>query len=155
MIRRDLLIAAGAAAALAWTPAPARAQRQRMTAYRTPSCECCMGWVRHIEQAGFDVRVVEQPDLGPAQRRAGVPRELAGCHVATIGRHAFSGHVPAAAVLRFLEAPGRWRGLAVPGMPLGSPGMEVDGQAQAYEVYAFGQDGRAELFARARGTEIL
>lgn len=156
MYRRDLLIGTGAALALAWLPASARAERPRLVTYRTPNCGCCLGWVRHMEQAGFDVRVVDQPQLDPVQRSAGVPPELAGCHVALLGPHSFSGHVPAAAVRRFLADPGSWRGLAVPGMPLGSPGMEVEGrEPQTYEVHAFGQDGQHELFARARGGDLV
>lgn len=156
MYRRDLLTGAGAALALAWLPAPARAERERMVAYRTPGCECCLGWVRHMEQAGFDVSMTERTQLDPVQRSAGVPPGLAGCHVALLGRHSFSGHVPAAAVRRFLADPGAWRGLAVPGMPLGSPGMEVEGrEPQTYEIHAYGQDGRHELFARARGEALV
>ena len=114
---------------------PARANRPTLVIIRTPGCECCLGWVRHMEQAGFDVRVVEQPRLGPAMRGAGVP---------------------AAAVQRFLAAPGRWRGLAVPGMPLDSPGMEMEGQEdQTYEVRVFRSDGHHELFARARGADLF
>lgn len=154
--RRKLLAGAGAALVLPWLQAPASAARQSLTTYRTPGCDCCLGWVRHMEQAGFEVRVVEQPRLDAVQRSAGVPPELAGCHVAMLGQHSFSGHVPVAAVRRFLDAPGDWRGLAVPGMPVGSPGMEMEGQQpQAYDVHAFGRDGRHELFARARGADLV
>ena len=156
MFRRDLFIGMGAALAAASPPVLARAERPRMTAYRTPSCGCCLGWVGHMRQAGFDVRVVDLARLDPVQRGAGVPPELEGCHVALLGPHSFSGHVPAAAIRRFLADPGTWRGLAVPGMPLGSPGMEVEGrEPQTYEVHAYGQDGRHELFARARGGDLV
>lgn len=156
MFRRDLFIGAGAALAAASLPALARAERPRMTAYRTPSCGCCLDWVGHMRRAGFDVRVVDLARLDAVQRSAGVPPELEGCHVAMLGPHSFSGHVPAAAIRRFLADPGARRGLAVPGMPLGSPGMEVPGrEPQAYEIYAYGQDGRHELFARARGGDLV
>lgn len=156
MYRRDLLIGAGAVLTLAWLPAPARADRPHLSAYRTPSCGCCMSWVRHMRQAGFNVRVTDLPTLDAVQRSAGVPPELEGCHVAMLDRYSFSGHVPAAAIQRFLADPGQWRGLAVPGMPLGSPGMEVEGrEPQTYEIYAYGQDGRHELFAKARGGTLV
>lgn len=156
MFRRRMLAGAGPALALSWLPSPARATREPLVTYRTPGCECCLGWVRHMEQAGFEARVVEQPRLDAVALSAGVPPELAGCHVAMLGRHSFSGHVPVAAVRRFLAAPGDWRGLAVPGMPVGSPGMEVEGQQpQAYGVHAFGRDGRHDLFARARGADLI
>lgn len=154
MFRRDLFIGAAAALTAAFLPLPARAERPRMTAYRTPGCDCCLGWVQHMRRAGFEVRVVDLARLDAVQRSAGVPPELEGCHVALLGPFSFSGHVPAAAVHRLLADPGPWRGLAVPGMPLGSPGMEVDGrEPQTYEVYAYGQDGRHELFAKARGGD--
>ena len=156
MFRRDLFIGAGATLSLACLPAPARAERPRMTAYRAPSCGCCLSWVQHMRRAGFDVRVVDLQRLDPVQRGAGVPPELEGCHVAMLGPYSFSGHVPAAAVRRFLADPGTWRGLAVPGMPPGSPGMEVGGRdPQTYEVYAYGQDGRHGVFARARGGDLV
>lgn len=156
MFRRNMLAGAGTVLALPWLHRPAWAARQPLTTYRTPGCECCLGWVRHMEQAGFEVRVVEQPRLDVVQRSAGVPPELAGCHVAMLGQHSFSGHVPVAAVRRFLEAPGEWRGLAVPGMPAGSPGMELEGQPlQAYDIHAFDGDGRRDLFARARGATLI
>lgn len=156
MYRRDLFIGAGAALTLAGLPAPARAESPCLVTYRTPSCGCCMSWVRHMRQAGFDVRVVDLPKLDAVQRSAGVPPELEGCHVALLDRYSFSGHVPAAAVQRFLAGPGQWRGLAVPGMPLGSPGMEMEGrEPQTYEIHAFGQDGRHELFAKARGGDLV
>ena len=115
MFRRDLFIGAGAALGLACVTAPARAERPRLTAYRTPNCGCCLGWVGHMRQTGFDVRVVDLARLDPVLRGAGVPLELEGCHVALLGPHSFSVHVPAAAIRRFLADPGAWRGLAVPG----------------------------------------
>ena len=109
-----------------------------------------------MAQAGFDVRMEERPRADPLRRTSGAPPGLVGYHVGLHDRYAFEGHVPAAAVQRFLANPGPWRGLAVPGMPLGSPGMEVEGrEPQTYEVYAFGQDGKRELFARARGGNLV
>lgn len=130
--------------------------RPRMRVFRDPGCDCCRGWVRHMEQAGFDVRLEERPRTDPVRRSSGAPPELIGCHVALYDRFAFEGHVPPAAVRRFIADPGPWRGLAVPGMPVGSPGMEVDGvPAQTYEVFRYDQAGHQEVYARAQGGELL
>ena len=156
MYRRDLLIGAGAVLTLTSLSAPAWADRPQLVAYRTPNCGCCLGWVEHIRQAGFAVRVVNLPQLDAVHRTAGVPPELASCHLSLLDRFAFSGHVPAPAIRRFLASPGSWRGLAVAGMPVGSPGMEVQGQRpETYEVRAFGQDGHHERFAQARGGNLM
>lgn len=108
-----------------------------------------------MEQAGFAVRMEERPRADPL-RRTGAPPHLMGCHVGLHGRFAFEGHVPAAVVERFLADPGPWRGLAVPGMPVGSPGMEVEGmEPQPYDIVRFDQAGRWERYARATGTVLL
>lgn len=131
-------------------------ERPRMRVYRDIGCECCRGWTRHLERAGFDVSVEERPRTDPVRRSSGAPPELMGCHLALYDRFAFEGHVPVAAIKRFLADPGPWRGLAVPGMPVGSPGMEVEGMpAQAYDIHRFDQSGRHEVYARAKGGELL
>lgn len=109
-----------------------------------------------MAQAGFDVRMEERPRADPLRRTSGAPSGLVGCHVGLHDRFAFEGHVPAAAVRRFLADPGPWRGLAVLGMPVGSPEMEVEGMApQTYDVVRFDQTGRSELYARARGGDLI
>jgi hypothetical protein len=100
--------------------------------------------------------MVDSTDLDAARRAAGVPEDLAGCHtgMTTDGRLVVEGHVPAFALRRFLDAPGGWRGIAVPDMPIGSPGMEMPGTApRPYTVLVFAADGRREPFARARGDQ--
>jgi hypothetical protein len=87
---------------------------------------------------------------------AGVPPELAGCHTTLFGTLVAEGHVPAAAITRLLAAPGKWRGLAVAGMPIGSPGMEVpNAPAETYDIWAFAADGTRRVFARAQGDRLL
>jgi hypothetical protein len=111
-----------------------------------------------MEQAGFDVRIEERPPTDPVRRASGAPRELMGCHTAFSfhDRLAFEGHVPAEAVRRFIAAPGPWRGLAVPGMQVASPGMEVQGvPAQTYEVFRYDHFGHHEVFARAKGADLV
>ena len=131
-------------------------ERPRMRVFRDPGCECCRGWARCLEEAGFDVHVEERPRTDPVRRSSGAPPELMGCHTAFYDRFAFEGHVPVAAIIRFLADPGLWRGLAVSGMPVGSPGMEVEGvPAQTYEIHRYDHAGRHEAYATAKGGELL
>lgn len=149
--RRILLAAPLVALAL-----PARASAPSIEAFRDPGCGCCEGWAEHLRAAGFRVTMTDHRDLPSLRRGAGVPEDLAGCHFARMGPYVLEGHVPAAAVRRFLAAPGGWRGLAVPGMPMGSPGMEMPGHApETYAIVAFGRAGRDPGWATARGDALL
>lgn len=148
--RRSIL----ATAALAALPIPAFAQpATRISVWRAPGCGCCEGWAEHLRADGFAVVLEDAPDLRAVRRAAGVPEDLAGCHTGLLGdRVVIEGHVPAGALRRFLAGQGQWRGLAVPGMPLGSPGMEVPGAApEIYTVFAFAADGRRAPFMTVRG----
>ena len=130
MHRRTLLLAAPALLAVKAQAAPVR----DVTVYKTPWCGCCGGWVTHMRRAGFRVQVIEREDLAPVRARLGVPAALASCHTATTGGYALEGHVPPADVLRLLKEKPKALGLAVPGMPLGSPGMESPtGERQPFE----------------------
>lgn len=144
-----LPLAAHAASARATTAPP-------IEAFRDPGCGCCEGWAQHLRAAGFRVTMTDHRDLPSLRRGAGVPEDLAGCHFARMGRFVLEGHVPAAAVRRFLATPGDWRGLAVPGMPMGSPGMEMPGHSpETYVIVAFGSNGRDPAWATARGDALL
>ena len=157
MLRRDLLTVGVTGLLLTQFSRTASAQPQSLLrVVRDPGCDCCAGWARHMEQNGFDVRMEERPRTHPLRRTSGAPPGLVGCHVGLLDQFAFEGHVPAAAVRRFLADPGSWRGLAVPGMPVGSPGMEIAGTPpQAYDVVRFDLAGRSELYARARGGDLV
>lgn len=115
---------------------------------KTPTCGCCNDWVTHIRQAGFRVTVANAADVTPVARRLGVPEDLRSCHTASVGGYAIEGHVPAADIRRLLRARPAAAGLAVPGMPMGSPGMEHGGHRQPYEVLLFTRAGRRSVFAR-------
>lgn len=109
-----------------------------------------------MRKAGYSVRVTETPNLAAVRTKAGVPADLAGCHTTLFGTLVAEGHVPAAAIARLIAAPGNWRGVAVAGMPIGSPGMEVPNmQAETYDIWAFTADSTRQLFARARGDRLL
>lgn len=120
-----------------------------MTVYRDPSCGCCEAWAEQARGQGFDVRVIDRPDMPAIKRQHGVPEELSSCHTAILAGYAIEGHVPFADVRRLLTSkPSGVRGLAVPGMPRGSPGMEMpDGSKDPFEVMAFDAEGRARVFS--------
>lgn len=119
-----------------------------MTVYKTPSCGCCVDWVDHLRSEGFEVRVHDVADTMPIAMRLGVPIDLRSCHTAEIDGYAIEGHVPAREIRRLLAERPDVAGLAVPGMPLGSPGMEIDDRREAYDVILFDRTGRVESYAR-------
>lgn len=118
-----------------------------MVVYRSPACGCCYDWAEHMRQAGFQVQVEDRNDLAPIKAEMGVPSDLSSCHTARIGDYVIEGHVPAADVRRLLAERPDVRGLAVPGMPVGSPGMEGP-RPDRYSVVAFDGEGGREVFAR-------
>ncbi|HVI60278.1 MAG TPA: DUF411 domain-containing protein [Luteimonas sp.] len=140
--------APAAQAALETTDAAPKAL-PRMTVHKSPTCGCCSAWIEHVQKAGFTVDVHDMDDLGPVKERLGVPYAKGSCHTAEIGGYLIEGHVPAADIKRLLEEKPDARGLVLPGMPLGSPGMEVpDGRQQPYTVELVRQDGTTVPFAQ-------
>ena len=124
------------------------AQPAEMTVYRDPGCGCCEQWAALAKQAGYKVSLVDRTDMRAVKRRYGVPEQLAACHTAIVGNYAVEGHVPFADVARLLrDKPRDVKGIAVPGMPVGSPGMEVPGAAkQPFKVMAFDSSGGIREF---------
>ncbi len=114
--------------------------------YKTPTCGCCSKWIDHLESHGFEVRAHDLRDLSQLKRDHGVPRELASCHTAIVDGYVIEGHVPASDVARLLEERPAVRGLAVPGMPIGSPGMEGP-RPERYHVYSFDSSGARQVFS--------
>ena len=115
--------------------------------YKSPTCGCCGKWVTHMEDAGFSVEVENRRDLAPIKHELGVPGRMQSCHTAKVGDYIVEGHVPADLVKRMLDEKPDIKGLAVPGMPMGSPGMEGP-RKDPYNVIAIGNDGRFQVFAR-------
>ncbi|MER2268163.1 DUF411 domain-containing protein [Methylobacterium oxalidis] len=147
------VVLAGLAVALTVGRAAVAEDIPTVAVTKDPSCGCCEKWVVHLREAGFAVTVVEAP-VNPLKIRLGVPRVLASCHTAQVGGYVVEGHVPAGAIKRLLTERPRGMGLAVPGMPIGSPGMEVEGmEPDTYDVVLFGPDARA-VFARYRGADL-
>ena len=125
---------------------------QTMTVYKTPQCGCCSDWVDHMEEHGFKAEVVERDDLTGLKNELGVPSNLRSCHTAVIGGRVIEGHVPAKVAQRFLEESGA-HGIAVPGMPVGSPGMEMGDRFQPYSVVAFDEQGSMREYQRVDAFE--
>ena len=115
--------------------------------YKSPTCGCCGKWVEHMENAGFSVDVKNMRDVAPIKRELGVPGRMQSCHTAKVGDYFVEGHVPADLVTRLLADKPDIKGLAVPGMPMGSPGMEGP-RKDPYDVIAIGNDGRFRVYAR-------
>lgn len=116
--------------------------------YKTPTCGCCGDWVDHLRANGFEAAVQDLPDVGPIAARLGVPEPLRSCHTGEIGGYFLEGHVPAADVHRLIEQRPNALGLAVPGMPIGSPGMEAGDRREAFETLLVDRAGAATVFAR-------
>jgi hypothetical protein len=113
--------------------------------WKDPDCGCCTKWVDHLQAAGFKVRTHQVDDMNKARARNGVPPALGACHTARVGVYAIEGHVPAADIKRLLRERPKAAGLAVPGMPLGSPGMDAD-RTQPYDVLLFTAEGRTRVY---------
>jgi hypothetical protein len=127
-----------------------RAESLPIEVYKSPSCGCCQKWVEHLQRAGYRVEVTNVPDVQPIKRKLGVPAGASACHTAVIGGYFIEGHVPAQDVSRLLaEHPKNVAGLALPGMPIGSPGMEGP-SASPYSVLAVQPDGKTTVFAEHR-----
>lgn len=115
--------------------------------FKTATCGCCALWVKHLEENGFTTRVTDMDDLSEVKKKHGVPQKAQSCHTAVVDGYAIEGHVPAAEVRRLLKERPAVAGLAVPGMPLGSPGMDFGGTKQPYDVLAFDKSGGTQVFA--------
>ncbi len=150
---RRAVIVGMLASSAAFFHRPAAAESlPKMVVTKDPNCGCCGAWVDHVRAAGFSVDVIENPEINRIKARLGVPQALASCHTAEIGGYVIEGHVPADVIKRLLAEKPAANGLAVPGMPMGSPGMEMEGmEPDAYEVVLFGPSGQ-RLYARFKGN---
>ena len=119
------------------------------TVYKSPTCGCCTKWVEHMQKNGFTVKTHDVDDVATYKKKYGVPDRLGSCHTALVtGGYAVEGHVPADLIAKLVrERPKNIVGLAVPGMPQGSPGMET-GVVDKYEILAFDRSGKTTVYAR-------
>lgn len=145
MTRRQMLALCSCLAAAA--PA-AYAQPLKMQIVKDPGCGCCEQWVAHLKTAGISATVTESASISALKDAKGIPKAARSCHTGTIGGYVFEGHVPVEVVTRVLKERPAIVGVAVPGMPIGSPGMEIpSGQVQPYDVLSFDKAGRTRVFA--------
>ena len=142
-IRRPILLSIAAAAAFLSTAANAA----QLTVMKSPYCGCCAKWIEHVQQHGFTVKVVDTEDMASVKKRLGVPDRLASCHTTMAGGYFIEGHVPAADIKRLLAQKPKATGIAVPGMPAGSPGMEAAGK-EPYATVLVRADGTTGIFAQ-------
>jgi len=142
-----IIIVAGLSSVL--SPAHAGPDKPKMTVYKSPSCGCCVAWVGHLRDAGYEVEVRNQLTMTPIKKQLGVPSSMWACHTAVIDGRIVEGHVPAEAVDRLLADKTGIYGIAVPGMPMGSPGMGDDENAR-FDVLTFKaqSDAESEVFQR-------
>ena len=142
-----LTVASLGAGPVAQTTAPAGPE---VSVYKTPTCGCCAKWVDHMKHAGFRATVTDMPQesLSRVKAKHNVPAAVHSCHTAVVNGYVIEGHVPASEVKRLLKEKTKVAGIAVPGMPLGSPGMEVSGvTAQPYDVLSFDAQGKTKVYA--------
>ena len=123
-----------------------QASSQQMIVYESPTCGCCGEWVTHVRSAGFDVQTEDVQNMLSVKLEHGISAGLGSCHTALIDGYVIEGHVPAEDILRLLQERPDVAGLSVPGMPVGSPGMEGP-KPVAYDVLAFDDQGNTEVFA--------
>lgn len=129
------------------TPSSDTAPKQtKITVYKDPSCGCCKNWIEHLKKHGYAVDAKDTPDMAAVKRTLGVPDALTACHTAVVNGYLIEGHVPATDIARLLKEKPKVAGLAVPGMPMGSPGMEGPRQ-QHYQVISFDKSGKTKVFA--------
>ena len=145
MKRRDILVTITSLFALARS-SPSQASGPLVTVFKDATCGCCGKWVEHLRANAFTVKVQEVNDTSAYQRQYRVPRSMVSCHTAIVNGYTIAGHVPAADIKRLLSERPKAVGLAVPGMPVGTPGMEA-AHSDAYSVLAFDESGHTSVYA--------
>jgi hypothetical protein len=141
---RSLRILIATASMIAATAANAAT----MTVMKSPTCGCCAKWIEHARAHGFTVKVVDVADIMATKAKTGVPAKLASCHTTLVGGYVVEGHVPAADIKKLLAIGPKAKGIAVPGMPVGSPGMEHGIHREPYQTVLFTANGKTAIFAR-------
>lgn len=149
-MNRRFFLAAGAAGVALAGRAAAQTQGVQIEVYKSPTCGCCSAWVDHMTGAGFAVTAIDigQDALWALKAQSGIAPELSSCHTAFVDGYFVEGHVPAADVQRLLAERPEALGLTVPGMPIGSPGMEMGSQRDAFDTMLVGRDGATTVFQR-------
>lgn len=123
------------------------AQPPEMTVYHSPTCQCCGKWIEHAKQNGFTIKDVVTDDVASFKAKLGVPPSMESCHTVSVGGYVVEGHVPAEDVHKLLKSKAKIVGIAAPGMPMGSPGMEMGGRKDHYQVMSFDKANEIKVFA--------
>lgn len=123
---------------------------EAVTVYKSPTCGCCTAWIEHLEDNGFEVEARDVRDVVPHKIEHGVTPRLASCHTAVVDGYVIEGHVPASDIKRLLAERPAVKGLSVPGMPVGSPGMEQGDRVDPYDVLSFDAEGETEVYSSYR-----
>jgi hypothetical protein len=147
--RAALIVAVAVCAPVAHGQQKPVAAKPHLTVYKSPTCGCCAKWVEYMQANGFTAAVTNMPDVAPVKAQRGVPARLASCHTTLVGGYVIEGHVPVEDVRRLLQEKPAVVGLAAPGMPAGSPGMDVP-NSPPYDVVSFDKDGRVRVYANHR-----
>jgi hypothetical protein len=124
----------------------AKSELPTIEVWKSPSCQCCSKWIEHLQNDGFTVIAHNENAMNPLKTRLGVPQDLASCHTAVVDGYVIEGHVPAQDIRKLLREKPKALGLAVPGMPIGSPGMEQGDEIERYETLLFNAEG-SSVFA--------
>lgn len=154
MTKRRLFVVGGAGlaalflSALAVPSVESRVPAVSVVVYKDPNCGCCKIWIDHLRKHGFAVTARDTSDMSGAKATGRVPQRLQTCHTAFVGGYVVEGHVPPSDIQRMLDTKPKIAGIAVPGMPIGSPGMEVGNRKDKYDVIAFTRDGSTSVFAK-------
>lgn len=126
---------------------------KEMTVYRSPTCGCCGKWIEHVKQNHFAIKDIVSDDMQAIKKKYGVPENLASCHTAIVDGYVIEGHVPAADIEKLLQTKPKVIGISAPGMPMGSPGMEMGGRADDYDVVSFDSAGSVQVFSAHKGGQ--
>lgn len=145
MKQRQILFAVGLWMGVQGLAPVMAATKPSMTVYRSPTCGCCEKWVAHMRQNGFKVEDIVSSDMEAVKQQRGVPKALRSCHTAVVGQHVIEGHVPAQDIEALLKGPASPYGISVPGMPSGTPGMEMGGRKDPYDVVGFEKNGSSRV----------
>jgi hypothetical protein len=143
-----IAVAAMALSLVAIIGAQTAPAKPMVTVYKSATCGCCSKWVEHMQGNGFEVKAIDVEDIDLVKKTYGVPPALGSCHTALVNGYVIEGHVPAASVSRLIREKSTLAGIAVPGMPAGSPGMEVPGRKDPFSVMSFDKAGKSALYEK-------
>jgi hypothetical protein len=145
-VKHFLAIALLFSAGLAWAEAAQAEEKIDIVVNRSPTCSCCGKWIEHLKQNNFNVKDIVSDDVQTIKNKYGVTQELASCHTAIVNGYAIEGHVPADDIKTLLKKKSDVVGITVPGMPSGTPGMEMGGKKDAYQVISFDKKNQHQVF---------